>query len=512
MASRQEPLRRDDPVELNDIWQQGAETLPPELDRREVPPRFARLVRPTTTPWAQIEYLVTDLLFLSLDAVLAFYIRSVLWTYSAGVHIVRLPPEALQEYAAFFFVYAAITILSCQSYGLYRPRRGPTVHDEILTVAKAILLCTVIIAASVRVSGAYIVSRLVVVIAGALNVVTFTAWRVWDRYNCRRRMQAGTSTRNVVIIGTGQPGLELARCLKRNLHWGYAVCGFVDGAAGTPHVLGTVEQLADIVRAHFVDELIVTPPFTHELISKVHAEGQRLKIGVRVIPDIYDGLVRSAPLEFFEEFPVFTVHRETQPRLALLLKRLLDVAVSSVLLIASAPLLAAIALAVKVDSHGPVLYCADRLGRKGRPFRCYKIRTMVANADQLKDQLRSRNERQSVTFKISNDPRQTRVGKILRKYSLDELPQLWNVLKGDMSLVGPRPHPLDDCKQYQLEHLRRLDVTPGITGLWQISARRDPSWEKSLSLDFAYIDRWSLWMDLRILLKTLPAVLAGRGE
>ena len=137
---------------------------------------------------------------------------------------------------------------------------------------------------------------------------------------------------------------------------------------------------------------------------------------------------------------------------------------------------------------------------------------MVVNADALKDKLRSMNKREAVMFKIKNDPRLTRVGGFLRKYSLDELPQLWNILVGDMSLVGPRPHPLDDCKQYQLEHLRRLDVTPGLTGLWQVSGREETSWEKSLNLDFNYIERWSLWLDVQILFKTIPAVLRGNGE
>ena len=137
---------------------------------------------------------------------------------------------------------------------------------------------------------------------------------------------------------------------------------------------------------------------------------------------------------------------------------------------------------------------------------------MVANADALKDELRHLNERQGPFFKIGNDPRLTRVGRFLRKYSLDELPQLWNVLKGEMSLVGPRPHPVDDYEQYTLEHLRRLDVTPGITGLWQVSARHDPSFEKNMALDLEYIESWGPWLDLKILLRTVPAVFKGSGS
>jgi lipopolysaccharide/colanic/teichoic acid biosynthesis glycosyltransferase len=176
------------------------------------------------------------------------------------------------------------------------------------------------------------------------------------------------------------------------------------------------------------------------------------------------------------------------------------------------PLLAAIAILVKLDSRGAVLYSAQRAGRKGRSFRCHKFRTMVSNADELKDPLRLGNERSGPFFKMAADPRITRVGRYLRRYSLDELPQLWNVVKGEMSLVGPRPHPLDDFAGYEIGHLGRLDVTPGITGLWQVTARRDPSFRRGIELDREYIRTWSLSLDLQILLRTFRAVVCGSGE
>jgi lipopolysaccharide/colanic/teichoic acid biosynthesis glycosyltransferase len=177
-----------------------------------------------------------------------------------------------------------------------------------------------------------------------------------------------------------------------------------------------------------------------------------------------------------------------------------------------APVLALLAILVRLDSPGPALYTALRAGRKGRPFRCYKFRTMVRSADTLKEGLRERNQRKGPFFKVADDPRITRVGRLLRRYSLDELPQLWNVLKGEMSLVGPRPHPLDDFSAYSIEHLPRLDVIPGMTGLWQVTARQNPSFQAGMDLDIEYIHRWSLGMDLKILLKTAAVVLRGSGE
>lgn len=203
--------------------------------------------------------------------------------------------------------------------------------------------------------------------------------------------------------------------------------------------------------------------------------------------------------------------REQSLQLAFPLKRAIDVLLSAAGLVAIAPLLAVLGIVIKLDSPGPVLYCAPRAGRRGRTFLCYKLRTMTADADQFKEQLRLRNERRGPFFKVASDPRITRVGRLLRRYSLDELPQLWNVLRGEMSLVGPRPHPLDDFERYQPEDMRRLEVTPGLTGLWQVTARGDPSFVRNVELDLEYIEHWSLGLDLRILWRTIPAVLQGTG-
>lgn len=192
-------------------------------------------------------------------------------------------------------------------------------------------------------------------------------------------------------------------------------------------------------------------------------------------------------------------------------KRAMDVLLSAAALVLVSPLLAVIALLIRMNSAGPAIYCAPRAGKNGRPFLCYKFRTMVVNADSFKEELRARNERQGAFFKLADDPRVTRVGRILRRYSLDELPQLWNVLKGEMSLVGPRPHPLDDFERYAPGDAARLSVTPGVTGLWQVTARRDPSFRRNVQLDLEYIENWSLTMDLQIICRTIPAVLRGTG-
>jgi lipopolysaccharide/colanic/teichoic acid biosynthesis glycosyltransferase len=189
----------------------------------------------------------------------------------------------------------------------------------------------------------------------------------------------------------------------------------------------------------------------------------------------------------------------------------MDVTLGSIAMVVSSPVFLAVALLIKLQSAGPVLYKSRRVGYKGMEFDCYKFRSMIHNADSVRDQYAHLNERHNILFKIAKDPRVTGFGAFLRKYSLDELPQLWNVLCGEMSLVGPRPSIRSEVAKYKTAYLERLDVVPGITGLWQVEARHDPSFERYISLDTKYIREWSLWLDLKIMLQTVSVVCRGTG-
>jgi exopolysaccharide biosynthesis polyprenyl glycosylphosphotransferase len=244
------------------------------------------------------------------------------------------------------------------------------------------------------------------------------------------------------------------------------------------------------------------------LVEEARAAG----IDVRVVPDLYDGLAWNAPVEYIGQFPTIPLHRRDFPIGRFLLKRAMDITLALLGLIVVAPFMLVIAVAIRLDSEGSIFYKAQRIGRKGRTFTCYKFRTMVSNADKLKADLEHMNERDGVLFKIQKDPRVTGVGRFLRKYSMDELPQFYNVLRGDMSLVGPRPPMAAEVEQYDLAHLRRLDVLPGVTGLWQVEARQDPSFDSYISLDTAYVENWSLWLDMKILTRTVGVVFGGTGS
>jgi exopolysaccharide biosynthesis polyprenyl glycosylphosphotransferase len=361
------------------------------------------------------------------------------------------------------------------------------------------------------------ISRVVVALMVLFTTTGLCLRRALWRRMVYRRFRAGVETRNVLIVGAGRVGHALKNHIESLQHLGFRFKGFValserEAESGDAEVIGDVRNCLSLARSLFVDEIFFSVPAEKKLVIGMVEEARVAGIDVRVVPDMYDGLAWNARVEYIGQFPTIPLHRKDFPIGGILVKRVLDITVASTALVLGAPVMLAIAVAVRMDSEGKIFYKAQRIGRKGRAFPCYKFRTMVHNADQLKAELEHMNERDGVLFKIANDPRITRVGRVLRKYSLDELPQFYNVLKGDMSLVGPRPPMAAEVEQYDLAHLRRLDVLPGITGLWQVEARQDPSFDSYISLDTAYVENWNLMMDLRILARTVGVVLSGTGS
>src|SRR2546426_292703 len=376
-----------------------------------------------------------------------------------------------------------------------------------IILGKVILWATVLLSAAVYQSEAHLLA--ILWLAAPLNLLGMFGWRTFIRWRRAHAHVRGRGVRRVLIIGAGALGREVAAALESDD--GRKVVGFLDeNEPRGGSILARLSDLSRIARSEFVDEIIVAFPGKSELKRRLIREARRQHLAVSIVPDYLDCESRNPEFECLSGLPLLTLH-EDRRLLALYSKRMVDVVLSSLGLLITAPLIALIALAIKLDSRGPVFYRAPRAGRKGENFACCKFRTMVVNADGWKERLRKNNEREGPTFKIAADPRVTRVGRFLRRYSLDELPQLCNVLRGEMSLVGPRPHTLDDFQRYHLDHLRRLDVTPGITGLWQVTARQDPSFQRNMALDVEYIEKWDFWMDLRILCRTVPAVLSGSG-
>ncbi|MGA2427005.1 MAG: sugar transferase [Candidatus Acidiferrum sp.] len=433
-----------------------------------------------------------------------------------------LDQPSIVKHIGFLILYAGFLILSCHVYKVYSVQETRTARHELVVLFKAIAIAALIETAVIFISGAKGISREVVVETVVLSATAMMVRRLlrW------RRVADGLDRRNVLIVGAGRLGRDLETHLSRNQYLGLAVKGFLDRRQNaTPKYwperravgndfsnLGSIQDLPRIVRSHFIDEIFITAPEDRDLVKHLIFEARRHGIDARVVPDLYDGLGSSAPIEYLGHIPLMSFCHQSIPTVGLLVKRIIDIISALAALILLSPLLAIVALVVKLTSPGPVLYRSPRIGKKGRDFVCYKFRTMVANADELRDSLHHLNEREEILFKIANDPRITPLGRFLRKFSIDELPQLLNVLKGDMSMVGPRPPVRSEYEQYSPDHLRRLDVVPGITGLWQVAARKNPSFQSYIALDTQYVDNWSVWLDCKILLRTIAVVLGGTGQ
>ena len=463
----------------------------------------------------QATYALIDVTLVCVSAIAVYGFRfgfDQLWGIRSYAYWQSISSAYLHGYSGLLVLYCSLVVLACTSQSLYRTPREITAFVESKRVAKAIALSTVVMVLFIFTSGNKEVSRLVVTLTSTMNFLMLSGWRYAKRQFVLHRAEHGIGQSRVLIVGAGKMGKAFAGWLQQNRHLGYDVCGFLDAKLnGDKRTLGRLKDFRAVALEHFVDEVFVTIPADGEMVKQLFMEARDLRLNLHVLPDLYDGLAWRAPLHNIGGFPVLELYAEPIPATGLAVKRAIDIFAAFTGLIVLFPLYVVIGIWIKIDSEGPVIYGAPRLGKKGKQFTCYKLRTMVDSANQQKDDLRHANQRNGPIFKIEADPRVTRCGRWLRKFSVDELPQLVNVLKGDMSLVGPRPHPVDDCERYSFEHLRRLDVKPGMTGLWQVTARRDPSFETNMALDLEYIENWSLGLDINILLKTVPAVVRGEG-
>jgi exopolysaccharide biosynthesis polyprenyl glycosylphosphotransferase len=414
--------------------------------------------------------------------------------------------------------FASALILISKRLNLYTPARLTSVLTEQRLSMQACFTAGLLLTGTLYVAHANDIPRAVVLITVSLVTAALSLRRLVYRLLLYNRYDRGVGTRNVLIVGTGPEAHALRHHLESIRHLGYTFKGFIDASemnsrfkGASEDVVGSLESLFQRARALFVDEIFFTSPCERGRVQTVLDQARAHGVDLRMIPDMYDGLAWNSPIEYIGQFPTIPLHRGHVPEMGLLFKRVFDVLFSALFLVVLSPLLLVIAIAVKLDSRGPAFYRSERIGKKGRVFHCIKFRTMVQDAEERRADVMHMNERDGVLFKISNDPRITRLGHFLRKYSLDELPQFINVLKGEMSIVGPRPPIASEVKEYKLSHLRRLDVTPGITGLWQVQGRQDPSFASYVSLDVTYIDNWSVWLDFKIIMRTVGVVFAGTG-
>jgi exopolysaccharide biosynthesis polyprenyl glycosylphosphotransferase len=328
-------------------------------------------------------------------------------------------------------------------------------------------------------------------------------------------LRAAGYRRRAVVVGSGNHIEEVAQALGDEVHAPVEMVGFISLEPRPDNglrSLGRIEDLPAVLETYRVQEVIIADPdFPEERAVELVDQCHRRAVTVRIAPSTMEILVHRAEFVPGASVPLFELRPPVFDGFDYVVKRTFDFVVSLMLLVVLAPLLLVIAAAVFVSSRGPVLYRSMRPGIGGAPFACFKFRTMRSDADQMQADLESLNEASGALFKIRHDPRLTRVGRLLRRFSLDELPQLLNVLAGQMSLVGPRPLPQRDFDQLDEWHKKRYLVLPGITGLWQVSGRSELDFDDLVRLDFLYLERWSVGLDLAILFKTVPAVLSRRG-
>jgi exopolysaccharide biosynthesis polyprenyl glycosylphosphotransferase len=409
-------------------------------------------------------------------------------------------------------------IMTSRRMHLYTPERVTNLLHEQRLSAQACFTSGLLLTGTLYVVHANDIPRGIVISTVCLVALALGLRRLIYRVLLYRRFDRGLDTRNVLIVGTGPEAHALRHHMESIRHLCYKFKGFIQLPGNNFHanidsndVVGTLETLFQNTRKQFIDEIFFTTSCERAIVQDVLDQARIHGVDLRVVPDMYDGVAWYNPIEYIGQFPTIPLHRGHVPEMGLFFKRVFDTMFSALSLILLSPLLLAIAIAIKLDTSGPVFYVSERIGKKGIVFSCLKFRTMVREADKLQAEILHMNERDGVLFKVANDPRITRIGRFLRKYSLDELPQFINVLRGDMSIVGPRPPLAGEVRRYDLNHLRRLDVTPGITGLWQVQGRQDPSFASYVSLDVAYIDNWSIWLDFKIILRTVGVVFAGTG-
>ena len=332
----------------------------------------------------------------------------------------------------------------------------------------------------------------------------------------------GKNLRYVVIVGTNARAIAFARKIESQPELGYRLMGFVDESwedleqfkSSGYLLVSNFAGFASYIRTHVIDEVVVALPVQsfYQQSSQLIAMCEEQGILVRYLTTLFNPKLAHPTTESLEDDSLLTFHSVVVTGSHMIAKRALDLVLSSFAIVLLSPLLLLVALAIKLTSLGPLFFIQDRVGLNKRRFRLYKFRTMIADAEQRIEELEALNEMDGPVFKIRNDPRITPIGKFLRKTSIDELPQLFNVLKGDMSLVGPRPLPVRDYNGFDQDwQRRRFSVRPGITCLWQINGRSNVTFEHWMELDMQYIDEWSFWLDLLILVKTVPAVLRGAG-
>jgi exopolysaccharide biosynthesis polyprenyl glycosylphosphotransferase len=475
--------------------------------RRKRPPALAFVLKMSTLRHVArvLSLAALDFVGIWLAIFVALSVKSVLlehWDPRAQI-------EQTQDIIAFAYL---LTVLLFARSGLYADRGS---RPGLRSIVSGLFQVTLVALAFALVNGEEFSSYYIFYgsLIFAIAIVSILRWSY--EWLTGVILRAAGYQRRAVLVGTGQHIDAVAHALRDSAHSAISVVGFISltpRPANGLVSLGALDDLGTVIDRHRIDEVIVADPDFPEddavlLVDRCHAQGVR----VRIAPSTMELLIHRAEFVAGEAVPLFELKPPVFEGVDYAIKRTFDLVVSALLLLVLSPLLLAMATAIRVSSRGPVIYRSVRPGIGGAPFACLKFRTMYRDAHAHQPALEDLNEASGALFKIRDDPRVTPVGRLMRRFSIDELPQLFNVVRGNMSLVGPRPLPQRDYDRLEDWHKKRYLVMPGITGLWQVSGRSDLDFDDLVRLDFLYLERWSVFLDLSILVKTVPAVLSRRG-
>jgi exopolysaccharide biosynthesis polyprenyl glycosylphosphotransferase len=415
-------------------------------------------------------------------------------------------------------VFAAIWVSVMWASGIYRQDIRWRVWTEIQDLIRATALFVAIVLSALFIFKQIDVSRLFLALLFVAQPTATLLGRLLVRAAFETIRKAGRDPRHMVVAGTGAFAQDFADRVEAHPSLGLRVIGHLrapgeDEPVITRPLLGTIDDIESIFHSRVVDEVAVCrPAVAHRYLEPITGLAAGEGKTVRVALDPAEEILPGSSQEEFDGFLVRSVVNDVQRDVGLIVKRAIDIVGASIGLLVLSPVLLATAIAIRAGGGGPVLFRQTRIGLHGRPFQIYKFRTMVIDAEQRLAEVMHLNERNGAAFKVRDDPRITPLGRFLRRTSIDELPQFWNVLVGTMSLVGPRPPLPHEVEEYDIWHRRRLSMKPGITGLWQVEARHEPDFDRWVEHDLLYIDGWSIWLDLKILARTLPALLAHGGH
>lgn len=421
-----------------------------------------------------------------------------------------------KEYLAIFIIWGILIILSLKGKNLYCTDRSIGILQESRLVFTSVLSVTFLIAAIIFFTQFKFFSRSLFGFSFVLLSSFLMGWRIFKRITLRYLIRQGFHNFNVLIVGTNEMTPLILEEINRNFFLGLKLAGILTKPEEKPSVdlpiLGNLDDFEAVCKKYFIDEVFISSSTDADSLSKIVKMAKNMHLGIRVIPLNFEEAPLSLGICHIGIVPLLTYkEREFHPT-EFFGKRAFDVVLSLILLIILFPLFILISLLILFDDGRPIFYVQKRMGRKGEVFNFYKFRSMVKNADELKSSMLKKNEvKNGVIFKIKKDPRITRIGRILRRYSFDELPQLFNVLKGNMSLVGPRPFPIAETQKIDASYIMRLNIRPGVTGLAQIKGRSDLPFSHWMKWDLWYINNWTFGIDLRILWWTLSAVFKGKG-